>query len=190
MPRPTAAGPTYVPAQGLVPPTPSADEIAERRAFVDSLLKAGATVDQICTLAAKRPELNKQGQRTGGGFNLSKHQVQVLVRDLRALLAEELQSPTSKLEQLGRLRNDLLKMRSMAKPPHAAMASYEKLIAEIEGNLAPRRVQLEVHTIPDAVAAVVAGMTNDDVEAMMLEEREREKQLRAITTTGEASPVE
>jgi hypothetical protein len=160
--------------------------LLERRAFVDSLLKAGATVDQICTLAAKAPELDQQGKRTGGGFGLTHHQVKTLVRDLRALLAEELQTPTAKLEQLGRLRNDLLKMRSMVKPPHAAISSHEKLIAEIEGNLAPRRIQHEVHAIPDAVAAICGSMTNEEVESLMLEEREREKMLRAIPTTGEA----
>lgn len=162
------------PSQGSVPPPPSPEQVEERRQFVDKLLKAGATPDQIATLA--------QGQ-----FGIDKRTVDRLVADYRRLLREELQHSDNKLEQLGRLRNDLLKMRTQQKPPYAAIATTEKLVAEIEGNLAPRKLQHDFKgAVPDALAAALGSMTSDDLEALAQEQAELERKAASIETTAES----
>ncbi len=145
----------------------------ERRQFVDNLVRAGATTDQIARLAQRQ-------------FGIERRTVDRLLVDLKKLLREELLAADSKVEQLARLRNDLLKMRTMTKQPHAAIVATEKLIAEIEGNLAPRKLQHDFKgAVPDALAAALSGMTAEDLEALAQEQLELEKKAAAIDTTAE-----
>ncbi len=173
--RPT---PAKTPSRGIVPPPPTPDEIEARRQFIDNLLKAGATVDQIATLARQK-------------FSLDKRTVEREVADLRRLLREELAAADSKVEQLGRLRNDLLKMRSERSPRWSSIAATERLISEIEGNLAPRKLQHDFKgQVPDVLAAVLSGMSGEELEDIAAEQREIERKAAAYVTSGEpvASP--
>ncbi len=159
--------------RGVVPPPPTPEEMEERRQFVDNLVRAGGTPDQIATLARRQ-------------FGIDRRTVERLLVDLRKLMREELEASDSKVEQLYRLRNDLLKMRTLPKQPYASIVATEKLVAEIEGNLAPRKLQHDFKgAVPDALAAALAGMTAEDLEALANEQLELEKKAAAIVTTAE-----
>lgn len=146
---------------------------------VERVYLSGGTNGQICTAAAA--ELTKQ------------HKLPTEPRELLGVLGEvrqktkedfESRKETRRTDQLARLQSDLLAMRTNPKTPRQAIAHTEKLIADIEGNLAPRRLEVAVHAVPDALAQSCAGMTADDVERIIAEEQELLKKLRAIPATG------
>lgn len=151
--------------------------MTERRMFIGGMLRDGHPMNTIVDVAMVR-------------FGIHEGQVRSVVADLRRLMveADAETKPFRQLEQLDRLRADLAKMRAQPRMPFAALTSHEKLIAEIEGNLAPRRIKHEVQPLPDALAAALAGMSAADVERIMREEREVQKKLAAFVTT--ATPAE
>ncbi len=189
--QPAAPSVALAPTVGtgqLLHPTEAEDE--ERRQFIEGLFLAGAPYTRIVQLATQPPVLGPDGKRTGGGLGIGKGLVKHYLAELRqthALFAAESEK-TKRSDQLARLRNHLMRMASATKPPWASIQSTEKLIAEIEGNLAPRRLQVELHAVPDALAAAVAGMTPADIERQIAEELEREKKLAAIDTTASSVP--
>jgi hypothetical protein len=193
LPAPSAAGPASAPPTGeaahRAPAVDPATALDHER-YVLSLVLAGAPTIQIEQLACA-PSTFDGSKRIGGGLGVSKTVARQLIRAVRSLLLEE--SPetvtTRRAEMTARLQNDLMRMRSLPKVPYAAVSQHEKLLSELHGLLAPRRVAIELSTVPDALAAVVAGMTDSTVEEQLLEERERDRMLRSITVSGEASPV-
>ncbi len=190
IPAPASVSVAVAPVVGTgqhIVPTEAEDE--ERRVFIEGLFLAGAPTSRIIQLACAPPRIDSDGVKRGGlGITkqLARHYLAEL-RSFHALFASEADN-TRRTDQLARLRNDMMRMRSEKKVPYATVGTHEKLIAEIEGNLAPRRLQVELHAVPDALAAAVAGWSADDVERMVAEELEREKRLAAIETT--ASPIE
>lgn len=177
-----ADGPRHVafaPPTGLggAPPSTPA-QLAERRAFVEPLWLAGTPAAQIVDFA------NKQGK------GWTAQQVRNTLAELRSEYAADYadRETTRRTDQLARLHRHLALMSSTRPVPHSAIATTEKLIAEIEGNLAPRRLQVEQRAVPDALAAVCAGMSEAEVERLLAEERERELRLGAVETTGAALP--
>ncbi len=177
-PQPEPRGPALAPPPtGLSPPHPTADELARRRLLVAGMLNDGHPMSYIVDVATIQLGINAG-------------QVKATVAELRRLLLEEEAEarPFRQLAQVQRLRADVAKMRGItARVPWSALGTHEKLIAEIEGNLAPRRIKHEIAPVPDALAAVVNGMTTDDVERTIAEELEHMKKLAAINTTAEVS---
>ena len=177
-PLPEPTGPALAPPPTAeTKPHPTADELARRRLLVAGMLNDGHPMSYIVDVATIQLGINAG-------------QVKATVAELRrALLEEEAEArPFRQLAQVQRLRADVAKMRGIqARVPWSALGTHEKLIAEIEGNLAPRRIKHEIAPVPDALAAVVNGMSEGDVEGIITEERERVKMLAAINTTHEAA---
>lgn len=175
---------------GQQPPVITPEQHAERRAFVESLLLAGMTNSRVVAICAQPLQRNAQGHITSG-LGLGPSAVIPICIEIRRQWADDYKAreATRRTDQLARLQNDTSRMRTQANVPWSTVQQTEKLIAEIEGNLAPRRLEVGVHAVPDALAASLAGMTEADVEAIIAEERENAKKLAAIPTTAEASPV-
>lgn len=176
-PDPQPTGPALAPPNtGLSPPHPTAEELAKRRLLVAGMLNDGHPLSYIIDVATIQLGVNEG-------------QVRSTIRELRAqLLEEEAEArPFRQLAQVQRLRADVAKMRGQGRQPWSAVGTHEKLIAEIEGNLAPRRIKHEIAAVPDALAAVVNSLSEADVEREILEQREHMKKLAAIPTTAEAA---
>ena len=144
--------------------------------LIGGMLRDGHPMNTILDVARKTLGLNER-------------QVKTVVADLRRAMVEadaELK-PFRQLEQVERLRQDLAKMRAQPRIPFNALTSHEKLVAEIEGNLAPRRIKHEIAAVPDSIATVLAGMSEADVERIIAEEREVVRKLAAIVTTSESA---
>lgn len=185
---PTAAGPASAPLVGTGSgPAAKLEDVEVHRRFVEGLVLRGAMLTRIVTLA-------RQGwtdpQVPGRRFTIGDATVKRMHRDVCAAIREEVDgtSKDSRRDQIARLRDDLLRMRSDPKTSWTALSTHEKLVAEVEGNLAPRRLTLEVGPVPDALAASIAGMTPEAIEQALAEELEREKKLRAIDVQGQAVP--
>jgi hypothetical protein len=100
----------------------------------------------------------------------------------------ESRKETRRTDQLARVHRHLAIMSMETKKPWAAIQAMEKLASEIEGNLAPRRLDINVSTIPDALAQSCAGLTEELAEQIIAEELEAQRKLAAISTTGESLP--
>ena len=176
-----------------MPPPPvevSDEERVERLAFVESLYLAGMPTQRIVTLCMRPFGRDVGGNLTGLG--LGNRAVRELVTQVRTAYLDDFKAreATRRTDQLARLHNDLARMRSSGKVPWSTVATTEKLVAEVEGNLAPRRFEVGVQALPDALTQALASQfsTDEAVQLALAEERERERRLRAIETTGEASP--
>ncbi len=160
-----------------VVPSVEPEVTAARREFLEGLVLVGAPRSRILQLARRK------------GYS-----TKICDEDIRLIRAEHAadqadREKTRRSDQLARLRNSLMRMQSEARPPWAAIQATEKLIAEIEGNLAPRRLEVGLTAIPDALAAAVSAMTPESIEAAIAEELERNRLLAsAIPTTGESVP--
>jgi hypothetical protein len=175
-PDPEPAGPALAPPNTQPALQPTAEELAKRRLLVAGMLNDGHPLSYIVDVATIQLGVNEG-------------QVRATIRELRhQLLEEEAEArPFRQLAQVQRLRADVAKMRGLPRQPWSSVGTHEKLIAEIEGNLAPRRIKHEIAAVPDALAAVVNSLSEADVEREILEQREHMKKLAAITTTAEAA---
>lgn len=164
------------------------EQHAERRNFVEALVLSGMPNTRVVQVCARPYSRDAGGNLAGLGIGPSV--VVDIIRQIRQRWADDYKSreSTRRTDQLTRLHNDLALMSIDKTPNRAAKVSTEKLIAEIEGNLAPRRLEVAHSALPDALVASVSDMTEADVEAALLEELEREKKLKAIDTTAEALP--
>lgn len=180
------------PFDGHAPPPPlSPEQRAERRAFVESLLLSGMPNSRVVAICAQPYARGPSGSLMGLGLGPSS--VVPICNEIRRQWADDYKSreATRRTDQLTCLQNDLSRMRSQQQVPWQSVTAQEKLRAEIEGNLAPRRLEVGIAAVPDALAASLAGLTAADVEAILAEELEVAKKLRAIETTAEpaASPA-
>lgn len=164
---------------GSVPPPPHEVTVEEREArlaYVESLYLAGLPSRQIFALAAQPPVLDATGKRVGGGIGVKASATKILLAEIRQSYADDWKSREAfrRTDQMARLQRHLAQMASEGgRKPWAQIMRAEQLISEVEGNLAPRRLELEVRDLPDALAQVIAGMSRDDVARVLAEERAR-----------------
>lgn len=170
-------------------PVVTPEQYAERRAFIESLLLSGMPNSRVVAICAQPYGKSATGGLTGLG--VGPQVVVPICNEIRKQWADDYRSreATRRTDQLTCLQNDLARMRSQAQVPWQSVTAQEKLRAEIEGNLAPRRLEVGLAAVPDALAASIANMTEADCEAILAEELEREKKLNAFVTTAEASPA-
>lgn len=174
---------------GQTAPVPlSPERIAERYQFIESLLLSGMTNSRVIAACVQPYAKDENGLLMGLG--IGPDQVVPICTEIRKRWQDDYKAreATRRTDQLACLQNDLARMRSQSTVPWSTVGVHEKLKAEIEGNLAPRRLEVGVHAIPDALGVALAGMTEADVEALIAEELELTKKAQAIVTTAEASP--
>lgn len=105
---------------------------------------------------------------------LSDRSVRSYMNGARLEIQREYEERRSQLasEQVERLRNDLLRMRSSSKVPWTAVAQHERLVADITGTIAPRRVHLTGNEgLVSALSAALAGMSSEERERAVVEQR-------------------
>lgn len=188
---------------GSIELRPSEQEMYERRVFVRSLHAMGMRADEIVDRAI-RPQEGPDGKVEPARFDCKEDAIRRIISEIRTDLQRELEAiqPTlraSGLERLYghllRLNSELAQMRQAAKPDwsnirqHAAeVLKVENQIAKMEGTLEPLKVEHR-HTgdLNVNVQRVVSGMTDEQVEQAIREEREIEQARRrgSITTSGE-----
>jgi len=118
---------------------------------------------------------------------LSRRAVQSYMQSVRVEIQQEFQEARSQLaaDQVERLRNDLLRMRSMPRIPWPSVSQHERLLAEITGTFAPRRLVLTgSEGLVSSLATVLAGMTPEERERAVAEQKAL--MLRAGVDTIEA----
>lgn len=147
--------------------TPGAKEamVVERRALVAGLLDSGASQGQI-----QRALAEKYGYLTPAS---AKDVARKYVAEARKARAGEYREAkgTVKAEQVARVKNDLIRMRSMDRPPWSAIAKHEDLLARMCGTLEPIGVTLSGSVaVHESLIACVARLDPGDVERLVAEE--------------------
>lgn len=184
---------------------PSDQEMHERRLFVRQLHASGMHASEIVEQATQ-----PQRQRDEHGkeyiapprFDCEPSAILRLITEIRAELKRELEvfAPTNQAAALQRLYGDLVRLRSelqqMRGQPkkdwvsirgHSAEVRHlEKLVAEIEGTLNPVRVE---HNVSGQVGLnmtrAIGGMTKEQIDEAVREEREKLLDVGSITTHAE-----
>lgn len=142
-------------------------DIAAQMQFVGDAWVEGASVKEISRASR---EAYKAGTL---GCALTAKRVGILLeRVQRQLLTEaEDQRPYTKVRQARRITKALRECRGVrrsdgtwaSKPDHASRARYEDMIARIEGNYEPIKVEVDaVHR--QAVADIIAGLTDEEIK--------------------------
>lgn len=182
--------PDPMPQGHALPPALTPEQHAERRTFIEQLLLSGMPNSRVVAICIQPYGKSPSGSLTGLGVGPAV--VVPICTEIRRQWADDYKAreATKRTDQLTCLQNDLARMRSQQQVPWQSVTAQEKLRAEIEGNLAPRRLEVGIAAVPDALAASLANMTEADVEAIIAEELEAVKNQRALVTTAEpvASP--
>lgn len=141
-------------------------ERIDRRQFVLALIQAGATRDTMHEAAAQRTP------------PIPASTVDNIAREIRKGWRDEFteQVKETRAEQVMRLRRDLVQMRLEQKKPWAAIRAHERLLASVEGNLAPMRVAVDVDfTLRETLGAIVSGLDAEAYEELLREQLEVER---------------
>jgi hypothetical protein len=146
------------------PPAPelSLAEKTRRFEFVENLMQTGAPLSMISALAKEPPPK---------GLGVVRHVVELVVAEVRAAWREreEAQRSNAKLEQRERLRATLAKAVA-AKSFNAAIGA-ERLLAELDATLAPRRVEVDATLVQrEALVLVVAGLDEAELDRIAEEQ--------------------
>ena len=166
--------------------TPGAKEamVVERRALVAGLLDSGASQGQI-----QRAIAEKYGYLTPAS---AKDVARKYVGEARKARAGEYREAkgTVKAEQVARVKNDLIRMRTMKSPPWSAIAKHEDLLARMCGTLEPIGVTLSGSVaVHESLIACVARLDPGDMERLVAEELALEAAALAAGHKPEALPA-
>jgi len=160
------------------------------RLLVASLMLSGAPSTRVAEIVNTRDCVGSCGRRVPVDVTqcphcaaelafvrhrLSLRTVQLRMQEIRADLHAEYKDrrATIAAEQVERLQNDLLRMRSSAKVPWSSVNQHERLLADITGTIAPRRVHLTGDEgLAASLVSVLAGMTAEERERAIIEQRE------------------
>lgn len=139
--------------------------VVERRALVAGLLDSGASTAQITRAIAEKYDYLTPAS--------AKDVARKYVGEARKARAGEYREAkgTIKAEQIARVKNDLIRMRTMARPPWSAIAKHEDLLARMCGTLEPIGVNLSGSVaVHESLMACVARLEPGDVERLVAEE--------------------
>lgn len=155
--------------------------MADRRALVAGLLDSGASVGQITRAIAERYDyLTPMSARDVARRYVAEAR-KARVGEYREAKA------AAKAEQVARIKNDLIRMRSCGRPPWSAIAKAEDLLARILGTLEPIGVNVSGSVaVHESLIAVIQRMDPQDVEAIVSEELALEA---AAASAGFAPPT-
>lgn len=176
----------------------------ERRQFVASLVLNGAPTSQVhrlinlraCTGCEKQVQADLETcphctAKLSPRPLIQERRVQLLVAEVRNDLHREYQDnlATMKAEQVNRIRNDLLKMRSSSKIPWPSVVAAERLLADIVGTIPPKQQSVAVtfNDVGQTLVAVISGMSTEEAERAVQEQRElmRAAGRDVVESTGE-----
>lgn len=164
----------------------SAVERVNRRLFVIQLANAGATLSRIIEEAPRRRPIPLDEQEVTAIYRTH-------LADLKQAYAHAVD--TFREQQVERLMSDLVRLRSgepvmsrdgtqmfltrggeqipLRKYDSAGIVRTERLLADITGTMAPKRIDLDVnHDVTDALAKVIASY--DPRERERIEEEQRQ----------------
>lgn len=157
--------------------------VAKRRAIVAGLLDAGASTSQIT--AALREEYAYMAPET------ARTVAKKYIGEARKARVGEYRAGkmSNKAEQVARLRNDLIRMRSMERVPWSSVTKAEELLARVTGTLEPIGVNVSGSVaVHESLIAVIARLEPDDVEAMVAEQVAIEAAAASVGVTVGALP--
>jgi hypothetical protein len=157
--------------------------VAKRRDIVAGLLDAGASTSQIeAALAEEFGYMTPQTTR-----NVAR---QYITEARKARVGEYRAAKMSnKAEQVARIRNDLIRMRSMGRVPWSSVAKAEELLARITGTLEPIGVNVSGSVaVHESLLAVIARLEPDDVEHLVAEQVAIEAAAASVGVTPQALP--
>jgi len=149
-------------------------EMQERRELVTALVMSGAqrgAVERAC-----REKLG-----------LTSAQVRVVHAQVVAEIKQDFEERRASLKALqwARLQNLISRLYAQARPPVNQIAKLENIVAKLTGTYEPLRHRVDVGGVSDAFAAVVAGLTEEDMRSMMDEQLELERAAgRLVETVG------
>ncbi len=141
--------------------------MADRLRFVQRLLDAMATRREVIEALMSRPaeagEVDARGNPKIGGLGLSRVQAETAYQKALGVRGDEFRDEQTRArsEQGARLRAEL--SAAFRAKNFAAVARLEALLGKLYGTFAPTRVRVESDDRRDAMAGVLAGMTDEEI---------------------------
>ena len=161
--QPEALDPPSTPSTALVVAnTTTSGALISKRAVIAKKLLTGMTKEQV------RDEVMLE-------LGISKVSANNIIREVIAGWGEDYEADraTLKVQQLERLRAAISEARSAGK--WSAVASLERLYADVAGTHAPVRVEVsEVDIYNEAIAMVAVAMTEEEIQQAVSEQLEIE----------------
>jgi hypothetical protein len=162
----------------------TAAEARAQRAWVEQLYVQGLDASTIARLSERDP------QAGGIGYRITKSRVDTLIQRIHTVWIREGEMALGlrKERRLRRIQTQIQK--ATAEKKWSAVATLEKLSAEIAGDLAPQQVEVKAAVaIAQSVTAVLGEMSEDEIQALLREDAERDAKARAYDALAVA-PVE
>jgi septal ring factor EnvC (AmiA/AmiB activator) len=115
------------------------------------------------------------------GRALSKLSSHEIFEQERAKLVDDVKDaqPSARFEAIARVRNDLMRMKSVNKPNWKSVACHEDLLAELEGTKQAQKVQLnaqlELDVRKQSLIHIIDSMTLDEQRRVVIDYRNESK---------------
>ena len=115
------------------------------------------------------------------GRALSKKSSHQIFEEERAKLVDDVKDalPFARFEAIARVRNDLMRMKSVDKPNYRAIVFHENLLSELEGTKQAQKVQLdaqlELNVRKQSLLNIIESMTFEEQRRIVIDYRNESK---------------
>ena len=115
------------------------------------------------------------------GRALSKKSSHQIFEEERAKLVDDVKDalPFARFEAIARVRNDLMRMKSVDKPNYRAIVFHENLLSELEGTKQAQKVQLDAQLELDvrkqSLLNIIESMTFEEQRRIVIDYRNESK---------------
>lgn len=139
--------------------------MARRVQFVDRLLDALATHREVVEALQRAPQVDEASGRQVGGLGLTPTQAEFAYRRALKLRGDAFREEqvVARSEQAHRIRATM--STAARKGKLDTVARLEGLYGRLFGTFAPTRVRVDGGDRRDAIARVLAGMTDEEIAA-------------------------
>lgn len=158
-------------------------EMRKRQTFIERLYLSGMPATALMRTATEQ-------------LGITDNQVRYVLDRVRTTVQQvfEEDRSTNRAAQAARLQSDLgvmrarmamepgeLKKRGLKRPTWADLIRHERLLASILGTLEPIKVKIDTDVrVRESMVAVVGGMSREDLDAMISQQQELERNANAI----------